>query len=268
LADFIVWEGGMLAMLPAAATLVVWLFWVPQHEWGNYFPTLTFVCLSLCALVFFLIYDSRWYWWEHRWAGQIYRVSRMSLDGLIAITAVAGVLLSPVWVLYYTTVGRPAEFGSKLLFASIYVPAFVCLTAAVTLAVVSEYVKCLERYAAPPIFVNTNRLLQVVVKAAISDINLPELDVNAPTMCADTPAVYEVLQTLRIPENGGIHVLLREFKCVEYPSDDGKKQKKSMEMLWRIQADRWGRLQELRPGSLEPFSGENRVFRQIGRYSY
>ena len=193
--------------------------------------------------------------------------SHISLDSWIAISAIGGLFFSPLWVLYYTNVGRPDDFVSKAFFAFIYVVAFVCLTAAVTLVVVSEYVARLEKYAPPPIFVSTERLLRVVVKAAIDDINLPELDANTPTKCANTEAVYEVLQTLRIPEDGGIHVLLRECKCVEYPSTDGKKQSRLMEMLWLIQADRWGRVQILRPGSLEPYAVEKRVFREIGRYS-
>jgi len=268
LADFIVQEGGILALLPAVAAIVVWLLWIPREESGNYFPVLTFVCLGVCLLSFFMIYDSRLSWWEHFWAEQVYRTPRISLDLWIAITAIGGLFFSPLWVLYYTSVGRPVDFVSKAFFAFIYVMAFVCLTTAITLVVVSEYIARIKKFAPPPIFASTERLLGVVVDAAIDDINLPELDANTPTKCADTPAVYEVLQTLRIPENGGIHVLLRECKCVEYPSTDGKNQKKLMEMLWRIRADRWGRVEVLRPGSLEPFSAEKRAFREIGRYSY
>lgn len=267
LAEFIIWEGGILALLPAAAAMAVWLFWIPIEESGNYFPVLTFVCLGMCALLFFLIYDGRLSWWEHLWAEQVFRTPRISLTSLIAITAIGGLFFSPLWVLYYTSVGRPDDFVSKVLFAFIYVLAFVCLTAAMTLAVVSVYVARLEKNAPPPIFVNTDRLLQVVVKAAISVINLPGLAENTATKCANSETVYEVLQTLRFPENGGIFVLLRECKCVEYPSTDGKKQGKSMEMLWRIQADRWGRVQVLRPGSLEPYDVDKRIFREIGRYS-
>lgn len=265
LAGFIIWEGGILALLPATAALAVWLFWIPPEQSGNYFPVLTFVCLGLCALLFFLIYDARLSWWEHIWAEQVYRTPRISLTSLIVITTLGGLLFSPLWVLYYTSVGRPDDFVSKVLFAFIYVSSFVCLTAAVTLVVVSVYVARLEKNAPPPIFVNTDRLLQVVVKAGISVINLPGLAENTATKCANTETAYEVLQTLRFPENGGIFVLLRECKCVEYPSIDGKKQGKLMEMLWRIQADRWGRIQVLRPGTLEPYDGDKRIFREIGR---
>jgi hypothetical protein len=268
LRKFVTKQGGVFGLLPAAAAIAVWLWWIPPKESGNYFPVLTLVSVGACALVFFSIYFKYFYWWEHWWARQIYHVSPLSIDLVITVAAMGGLLLTPLWVLFYTTVGRPVEFTHKALFALIYVPSFVCLTAAITLAVISEYVAILEKRAPPPIFVSTERLLRVVVNAAITDINLPGVDANTPTKCADTPAVYEVLQTLRIPENGGIHVLLRECKCVEYPGTDGKNQKKLMEMLWRIQADRWGRVEILRPGSLEPFGGERRDFRQIGRYSY
>jgi len=268
LPDFIIWEGGILGLLPAVAAIAVWLFWIPPQDSGNYFPVLTFVCLGLCALLFFLIYDSRLSWWEHWWARQIYRTSRLSLDPLIVITALGGLLFSPLWVLYYTSVGRPVEFTSKAFFALIYAASFVCLTAAITLAVVSEYVARLERQASPPIFVNTERLLRVVVNEAIRNINLPGLNTRGSTASPALDPVYEVLQTLRIAENGGIHVLLRECKRVQYPGSDGKLQSKPMEMLWRVQADRWGNVQALRPGSLEPYSAEARTFREIGRYSY
>lgn len=268
LVDFIVWEGGILAMLPAVAALAVWIFWIPREQSGNYFPILTFVCLGLCVLLFFLIYMERLFWWEHLWAEQIYRTSRISLISLIAITAIGGLLLSPLWVLYYTSAGRPVEFMSKALFALIYVSAFVCLTAALTLAVVSEYVTRLEKYAPPPIFVSTERLLRVVVDAAIYTINLPKPEGRIQAASAGAKPVYEVLQTLRIPENGGIHVLLRECKRVQYPNTDGQMQVKWMEMLWRVQADRWGRVHLLRPGSLEPYSADKRIFREIGQHAF
>jgi hypothetical protein len=268
LADFIVWEGGILALLPAAAAMVVWLFWFSREESGNYFPVLTFVCLGVCVLLFFMIYDSRLSWWEHLWAEQVYRTPHISLNLWVAITAIGGLFFSPLWVLYYTNVGKPDDFVSKAFFAFIYVTAFVCLTAAITLAVVNEYVARIDRYAPPPIFVSTERLLQVVVKAAIYDINLPRSNARNVAGFPNPRPVYEVLQALRIPENGGIHVLLRECKRVQYPGPDGEMQVEWMEMLWRIQADRWGRVKTLRPGSLEPYSVEKRVFREIGRYSY
>lgn len=267
LPDFVIQEGGILAMLPAAAAVAVWLLWIPRDQAGNYFPILTFVCLGLCALLFFLIYASRILWWEHWWAGQIYNVTRISITSLIAVTAIGGILLSPLWVLFYTTLGRPVEFTAKVIFALIYVSAFVCLTVAATLGVVLEYVLRLERVAPPPIFVSTERLSRVVADAAIQSINLTQPGMRASSVLDDSKPVYEVLEALRIPENGGIHVLLRECKLVPYPDAEGQMQNKWMEMLWRIKADRWGHIKSVQPGTLEPFGEVKRVFREYGRYS-
>ncbi|MBN2391693.1 MAG: hypothetical protein JXR84_13290 [Anaerolineae bacterium] len=268
LPEFIVWEGGVLALLPAAAPMIVWLFWIPQEEWGIYFPVLTFICLAMCGLLFYFIYESRLFWWERWWAQQVYQTSGTSIDLLIAITAIGGLLFSMLWILYYASKGRPDELTSKAFFAVSYVSGFACLTAAVALIIVNEYVEQLKARAPAPIFVSTERLLRVVVEEAINSINLNGLGANTPVKCAGTNSVYEVYQALRMPEAGGVHVLLRECKCVEHPTADGKPQGKLMEMLWRVEADRWGRLQLLRPGSLEPYDVDKRVFREIGRYSY
>jgi len=268
LADFIIWEGGILALLPAAGAVLVWLLWFSSDQPHLYFPVLTFVCLGMCALLLFMIYDSRLSWWEQFWAEQIYRKSRISLASWTAITAIGGLFFSPLWVLYYTNEGKPEGFVFKAIFAFIYVLAYVCLTVAIALGVVRAYVERLEKDAPPPIFVNTERLLRVVVDAAIYDINLPRPDGRNLIGFSNPRPVYEVLQTLRIPEDGGIHVLLRECKRVQYPAPDGQMQVKWMEMLWRVQADRWGRVKILRPGSLEPYSVDKRAFREIGRYSY
>ncbi len=267
LRKFVLKQGGVLGLLPSAAALAVWIGWVPPEDAGNYFPVLTLVCVGMCLLAFFLVYISYFYWWEQWWAQQIYYAFPISLTLLIVVTAIGGLLLTPLWVLYYTTVGRPVEFIDKALFAAIYVPAFVCLTTAVTAIVVSDYITRLEQSAPPPIFASTERLLRVVVDAAINTINLPGLNTRVSAGSPNLDPVYEVLQTLRIPENGGIHVLLRECKRVQYPGADGKMQSKPMEMLWQVQADRWGRLQVVRPGSLEPYDVDKRVFREIGRHS-
>jgi hypothetical protein len=268
LPGFIIWEGGALALLPAVAAMLVWLLWIPPDESRLYFPVLTFVCLSVCGLLFYLIYENRFFWWEDWWAQQVYRTSRVSMGLLITVTVIGGLLFSMLWIFSYTSSGRPEGVLSKALFALVYVASFACLTAAASLIVVSEYVEQLKNRAPAPIFVNTERLLQVVVAAAIDSINLNGLGANTPVKCAGTNSVYEVYQALRVPGNGSVNVLLRECKCVEHPTADGKPQGKLMEMLWRVEADCWGRIHVLRPGSLEPYDMNKRAFREIGRYSY
>ncbi len=268
LPEFVIWEGGILGLMPAALALAMWLFfWVPRESSLYYYPVLTLASFGISVLLFFVIYADRLVWWEQWWASQVYQVRRVPIIMLMTVTALAGIFFSALWVLLYTTSGKPVELAGKGFFALVYVSSYVCLTVAVTLAFVHQYITRLEKHAPPPIFVSTRRLLRVVVDAAIYSVNLPRPEVRTPPVSANPRPVYEVLEALRIPENGGIHVLLRECKRVQYPSTEGQMQVKWMEMLWRIQADRWGRVQSLRPGSLEPYSVEKRAFREIGRYA-
>ncbi len=269
LPDFILWEGGILGLMPAALALAAWLFfWLPREASLYYYPILTFASFGVSVLMAFVIYDDPLVWWERWWASQVYQVRRVPIVLLVTLTALAGIFLSALWVLLYATSGKPADMAGKGFFALVYVLSYVCLTLALTLAILHQYILRLEKYASPPIFASTEKLLRVVVDAAIYNINLPGLNMRSAAGSPTLDPVYEVLQTLRIPENGGIHVLLRECKRVQYPGTDGKLQSKPMEMLWRVQADRWGNVQVLRPGSLEPYSVETRTFREIGRYSY
>lgn len=257
-----------MGLMPAALALAVWLFfWLPREVSAYYYPVLTAVSFGLSALLFFVIYADRLVWWERWWAAQVYRVRHMSIISVIVMTALAGVLLSALWLLLYTTSGKPVGLVNKGFFALIYVASYVCLTVAVTLGFVQQYVERLQKYAPPPIFVSTRRLSRVVVDAAIQSINLMQPGARVSSIREDSQPVCEVLEALRIPENGGIHVLLRECKLVPYPDAEGQMQEKWMEMLWRIKADRWGHIQSLQPGAVEPYGEEKRRFREIGRLS-
>lgn len=261
LREFALEQGGILGLMPLVIALAVWALFLspPREESLYYFPLLTFVTVGMCVLLFFVLYNERLFWWEHLWAAQVYRVRRVSLGSLITLTAIGGIFLIALWWMSYVTSGKPEDLIGKMFFAAVYVLSYVCLTVALTLGFVNQYIARLEKWAPPPIFVNTKHLSQVVVDTAIQSINL------ARSVPAGEEPVYEIVEALRIPEDGGIHVLLRECKVVEYPNADGGKQKKWMEMLWRIRADRWGRVQSLRPGSVEPYSSNKRAFREIGR---
>ncbi len=268
LPQFVLWEGGIMGLMPAAVALAVWLFfWLPREASVYYYPVLTAMSFGLSALLFFVLYADRLVWWERWWAAQVYRTRHMSIIALIVITAVAGVLLSALWLLIYATSGKPVDLVNKGLFALIYVASYVCLTVAVTLGFVQQYVERLQKCAPSPIFVSTRRLARVVADAAIQSINLMQPGARVSSVREDSQPVCEVLEALRIPEDGGIHVLLRECKLVPYPDAEGQMQEKWMEMLWRIKADRWGHIQSLQPGAVEPYSEEKRRFREIGRLS-
>ena len=131
--NFLVYKGGVLGLLPAAAAITVWLFWIPRFQWGSYFPSLTFSCVGMCILLYYLIYAGRVLWWEHWW---LYKTMRVSIRKLFAITAGLGSFLSLFWMsLFLPTLGRPTGFIEKSIFAMFYLLAFTCLTVAVTLRV-------------------------------------------------------------------------------------------------------------------------------------
>ena len=120
------------------------------------------------------------------------------------------------------------------------------VTAGFTLLAIEDYLSQLEERVPQPIFADTEKLLHVVLDAAIRTLNLLDgTEIQTP----DAPPehirdrTYEVLEASRVPENGGIVILLREYK----PSAEPNAQDKWVHDIWHIEADRWGRIQVLRP---------------------
>ncbi|HOU11838.1 MAG TPA: hypothetical protein PKZ84_01870 [Anaerolineae bacterium] len=260
LPEFILWEGGIMGLMPAALALAVWLFfWIPREISSYYYPVLTAVSVGFSALLFFVIYAERLVWWERWWAVQVYRVRQMSIISVITMTAIAGILLSALWLLMYTTAGKPVGLVNKGLFALIYVASYVCLTVAVTLGFVQQYVERLLKSVPPPVFASTKRLSSVVVDAAIQSINLIPPGTRISPILDDSKPVCEVLGALRDPTDGGIEVLLRERKRIPYPTADGQMKKRWTETFWGIKADRWGHIKSLQPEPAEPYKDSRRI---------
>jgi hypothetical protein len=266
--EFILLEGGILGLMPGAMALFAWVFfWTPRETSAFYYPVMTAASFGLSLFVFFGLYVKRLFWWERWWASQVYQVKAVPLVAAITLSGLMGVFLSVLWVFLYAAWGKPESMLRKGMFMLVYVPSYVFLTIALTLMFVHGYISRLERSVPQPIFMNTKRLLMVIVDSVSESVNL-EFKYNARQSSArvEKPS-YEVLEAVRIPENGGINVLLRECKRVRHPDNRGQMHDEWMEMLWRIQGDRWGRVQSIQPGSLEPFTQEKRVFRVYGRYS-
>lgn len=264
LSKFILREGGIMGLMPAALALAVWLlFWTPREVSMYYYPLLTAMSFGFSVLSFFIIYAERLMWWEHWWAGQVYRMRSMPIISVIVAAAIAGVLLSTLWLLIYTTSGRPADLVGKGLFAFIYVMSYICLTVAITLEVVHQYVERLKKSVPPPIFVSTRRLTHVVADAAIQSINLIPSGICVSSVLDHAKPVCEVFGALRRPEDGGIDVLLRERKLIPYPAADGQMQKRWTEVFWRIKADRWGHIQTLQPELIESSQDYRRILGEI-----
>jgi len=293
--QFVFLQGGLLGLIPGALALIVWWCWWNPHETSlYYYPILTAASAVLSLLLFFVLYIKRLFWWERWWASQVYQAAPVSIVAAMTLSGLGGVFFSILWIFLYTAWGKPEELIRKAIFALVYVLSYVCLTALLTLLFIHRYISHLERDAPQPIFVDTKRLLMVVVDTVTQSINLMPKSNNprgAPaSTCTGMTAtagprlgfksgprgasvsppqapIYEAIEVLRIPENGGIVAVLRECKPVWHPDAEGKMQEEWREMRWRVQADRWGRVQSVKPGTLEPYGEEKRVFREYGRYS-
>jgi hypothetical protein len=245
---------GALGLLPSFVALGLWiLFWVrnahPLHH-----PVITLFAVGMAQVVLILIYVKRLFWRERWWASQIYNTKNMPLTIAIASTFVLGSLLGAIsFVLYkvwpVVEIWRP---WVKAAFAGAYASTYVCFTAALTLVAIQDYMDLLESRVPQPIFVHTDRLLQVVVEAAIQSLSV--LNGKEPHQHAvyrkDTNRTYEILEVTRNSEDGGIRVLLYECKRVSRPNGDADTKIKWLERVWHIEADLWGRVRSLEPEAL------------------
>ncbi len=276
LLEFVFLQGGVLGLLPALGAVGMWLlFWIPREKSLYYYPVLTAAAVGISLLLFCVLYIKRLFWWERWWASQVYRAAPVSVVASLTVSGLLGMFCSALWAFLYAAWGKPEGLLAKAFFALVYVLSYVCLTVALTLLFIHRYISRLERHAPQPIFVDTRRLLTVVVDTVTRSVNLA-FDFNAqktssPTaqpLSSSTPTPhYETLAIMRFPENGGILITFRECKPVQYPDEQGQMREKWMEMLWQVQADRWGRVQSVKPTTLESYRQGNRVFRDYGRYS-
>ena len=233
---------GALGLLPSLGAGFVLLLWWSNATFIHHLMTISGIALS--QLIIILLYVQRLVWREHRWATQIYDAKFHSLPSLIGMMFLAGGALSAVIIVMQQRWENPA-IGYQLVFAGSYVVMLALFTAGFTFLAIQDYLNRLEERVPQPIFANTEKLLRVVLDAAIRTLNL--LD-GAESQAQNTrpergmDRTYEVIEASRVPENGGIDILLREYK----PST-GPGPQEWVQETWHIGADRWGRIQVLQP---------------------
>ncbi len=252
--DVIVWEQenfslvefmkrwGALGLLPSLGAGLVLLLWLSNATTIHYLMTVFGVALS--QLIIILLYVQRLLWREHKWATQIYDAKFRSLPYLIGMMFLAGGLLS-VAVFIMQQSWEDPTIVYQLFFAGSYVTMLALFTAGFTFLAIQDYLNQLEERVPQPIFANTEKLLQVVLDATIRTLNLldgreGQVSNTHPERVMDR--TYEVMEVSRISENGGIDVLLHEYKPFAGPGPQERERE-----MWRIQADRWGRIQVLQP---------------------
>ena len=266
--EFIIWEGGILGLLPGTMALLAWLsFWIPRVDSTYYLPMLTLATFLICALVVFVLYVKRLFWWERWLASQVYKATPVPIISAIMLSGAGGILLSAVWVFLFAGWGDLDTLPRKAFFGAVYLPSYLLLTVCTTLVVIQTYVSRLERHVPQPIFMDTQRLLQVVVKSVIETVNLKYMNSPEHPPPSGLRPIYDVRETLRSQENGGIDLLLRECRRMRHPDGNGQMKAEWVELFWRVSADRWGRVQTVKLGSKEVYRESDRVFVGLGRYS-
>lgn len=232
---------GALALAPSAGALLLWwLFWMPKGE-SLHSLGMALVALASSQLVLILLYIKHLFWRERWWAAQVYRVRLVSLPVAIGSTFIAGGVCAVAAFAILRTAGEPEvwQWWHKPLFGVTYSLAFPWFTATLTLMAIQDYLNRLDERVPQPLFVHTHRLLRVVLETAIK--NLRVLDNGE----AALQRQYEVVEVVRLPDDGGIQVVLRELRpnLLLVAGEEAR----WIEKIWYIQADCWGRVQSLQP---------------------
>jgi hypothetical protein len=136
----------------------------------------------------------------------------------------------------------PTHFSQKLIFALVYSLAYVGFTIALTLVPLGNYLGKLNERVPQPIFVHTDRLLDIVLHTAAKSLGNKRGSEDE-----DIFKRFEVIEFNQSPADGGLQVLVRECKLVQL--DLGSKPQIT-EDVWKIDADKWGRIRSLTPGTI------------------
>ena len=238
-------KGGAVGLLPSLVALALWLtFWSPKGA-SLHHPLDTLFSVGMSQLVIIILYIKRLFWRERWWASQIYRVAYPPMVLAIGGTFTGAVILAALSFVLYKVWDSPS-YWEKLLFGVVYGLSYVLLTASLTLLALHDYADRLDQRVPQPIFVHTERLLRVAVETAIQSLNvLNGADVQEVGAHKGSDRSYEILEVIRNSDDGGIRVLLREFKLDPVLHGGARGKESWVERAWRIEADQWGRTHSL-----------------------
>lgn len=241
-------RGGILALLPSMAAILAWfVFWHPQGA-SLHHPLLALVSFALSQAVIILLYATRLSWRERKWASEIYGATSASLTMEIARTFIVGLVLAVISFSLYKLWKPPFVYLKQLIFAFAYVPTYVCFTVSLTLVAIQDYLHRLDQRVPPPIFAHTERLVRVAVETGMQSMGVQGDSKARGVLGRGGPSRdYEIIEIDRVPETGGIHVLLRVHQRPFLPGDRTSNDAQWIEKRWRIEADRWGRVQSVKP---------------------
>jgi len=274
LLTFVLEHGGILGLFPAVVVWLVWLFFfLLRGGWTLYDQVVAAIASALSAMTFLMLFSLRLEWREKRWIAQISRERPPQLLAAQIFTALAGILLPALCAVLYSLWPQPWTPLQKLGFGVVYVPSYVLLTIVIILSIVVSYMDALDRRVPQPLFMDTRRLLMVVM-GAVRDINLlghQQHSRRRPRIVLggdpgeETP-FYEIVEAVRLREDGGVRVLIHEWLPTHHARGQSNETMSDYaEMYWHVKSDRWGRIESMQPESLETYRAGGRAVRMMGR---
>ncbi|HDQ34880.1 MAG TPA: hypothetical protein ENN14_01025 [Chloroflexi bacterium] len=254
--QFIVQRGGWLGLLPSLAALLAWILYWPGRPLYHWLAG--FVALSVSLVIFRVLYIKRFYWRERWLASQVYDVRAHSLITTVTTLLALGLLLFVIMYVIYKLHSPPTlameeiTFIDQMLFSLFYAPSFWAFTAGLTLLAIQAYLDALNERVPQPIFMHTDRLLDVVLRTVIPTLeDRAKLHVRQGPPDVRQAITLEVIKAERLPKDGGIQVLLREGRVTWRSDGNGEFRPSAVERMWNIDADCWGRIRSLSQESLQ-----------------
>ncbi len=239
-------KGGYLGILPSFFAVVLGIYF--QYNYSFYYQFSTLLSILISLLTFRILFMQRLFWREQFWASQIYHVRAPSPLTLTVVTFLLALSMQVLWVILYRELWTQPQYLSQLLImTTLYGLSPILFTVSLTLFAIQQYLTELDERVPQPLFVHTDRLLEVVIRTLESTLGesvTPQENSAAPSLPR-----FEPLRIQRNAENGGIETLLREYRPLPFPGNDSVWE----ERAWTVHADRWGRIQSVTPDRpLEP----------------
>lgn len=256
-------RGGFFGLLPLLLMLITWLLVI---AWRGYHPfnlLSTGIGVAAALILFRVLYIKRFFWRERFWAAQIYRENNPPLLLIILASLFAGIILLVLWlVLYAEILKEPQTMLEKLALTLPYVLGFIGLTIGLTMFAIQNYLDALDERVPQPLFVHTDRLLEVVLRTAGKSIK----DGDSQAVEPGSLERFDVLQVVRNPADGGIRIWLKPRKPTLTTEEAAPCEVVPEETLWLVDADRWGRVRAIKRSTTteDPWAGRGRSARTLG----
>lgn len=201
-----------LPYLPALVAFVGAVWQWPPHLLGS------ILAIALSLIVFFILSNKAPAFWLSAWEGEFKSKPGISIVIIELAAFLAGLalgLLTIVLLRYWIQPLAEPGFPQKLIVSLTYSLSFVLFTVAITALLLNKRVAKLNPRVPQPIFVDSRRLLRLVLDEAANQLG---------------PKTKLKMTRFERTDDVGIHA---------FASQESAK--------WEIHADKWGRIRSLRP---------------------